>query len=267
MMTPRKSTDLIYWLTIIPACTLGETGADYLSHGLKLGYAKASVILVVGFVILMTLEYRAKVQNAARYWTAVVLVAMAGTTLADFFTRTAGFGYKRTTVFLCVALGVLFAVWRKRTTTSPVLPHVEIDRPSEGVLPHAGIDAPAKINIPSTDARYWTLILVVSTIGTTLGDYMNDGLDLGAQKATLILGAALFVALVAEAVAKVSNEARYWTAIVLTSTFGAASGDYLTHSDGLNLGFGGASALLIALFLAAVAYGRFVKNKPAAATN
>jgi len=48
------------------------------------------------------------------------------------------------------------------------------------------------------------------------------------------------------------------------STIGATSGDYLTKDDGLNLGFGRGSALMLAAFLAVVLVGRRRKQTAAA---
>jgi uncharacterized membrane-anchored protein len=57
------------------------------------------------------------------------------------------------------------------------------------------------------------------------------------------------VVLLVEARAEVDNEARYWTALVLASTIGATTGDYLTKEEGLNLGYFWGNGLLIAVFV------------------
>src|SRR5262249_50226736 len=132
-------------------------------------------------------------------------------------------------------LSLVLFVWRKRGASAPS----DEDK-----------------SVPATDARYWTAILVISTIGTTLGDFVSDGLDIGTARASLLLGALLAIALFFELRAKARNQARYWIAIVLTSTIGATSGDYLTKDDGLTLGFALGSGILLILFVVAVLVGR-----------
>jgi uncharacterized membrane-anchored protein len=269
-MRTVPTTDARYWATILVACTMGETAGDFVSHGLNLGYGMGSVALVSLFAFVMILELRAKVPNEARYWTAIVITSTTGTTLADFVTRSMKLGYGWGTAFLVGILGVMFLVWKRRAPAPPggavatALPHVEIATPAPGsVLPHVAIEG-AKKRGPSTDARYWAAILVVSTLGTTLGDFVSDGLSVGTGRGTLLLGGLLAVVLILELRAKVANEPRYWTAIVLTSTIGATSGDYLTKDDGLNLGFGVGSAIMMAAFVVVVLVGR-LRARPAVA--
>lgn len=255
-MRTVPTTDWAYWATILIACTMGETAGDFVSHGLKLGYGVGSIALVSVFAAVMVLELRAKVSNEARYWTAIVITSTTGTTLADFVTRSLKLGYGGGTALLLAVLGAVFLIFRRRAPGTRVLPHVAIDTgDADSVLPHAKIEEPRKAG-PSTDVRYWSAILIVSTIGTTLGDFVADGLGIGTARGSLVLAGLLAIVLFLEARAKVANEARYWTAIVLTSTIGATSGDYLTKDDGLNLGFGVGSAIMLGAFVAVVLASR-----------
>jgi uncharacterized membrane-anchored protein len=269
-MRALPNTDARYWATILVACSMGETAGDFVSHELHLGYGLGSIVLIALFSMVMVMELRAAMPNEARYWTAVIITSTTGTTLADFVTRSLKLGYGWGTAALVAVLGLVFLVWRKRSpapaasTSESVLPHVEIGAPAPGsVLPHAEVGAQAKGG-PTTDARYWAAILVISTIGTTLGDFVSDGLGVGAGRGALLLGALLAIVLIVEARAKVASEPRYWTAIVLTSTIGATSGDYLTKDDGLDLGFAVGSAILAALFVVVLLVGRFLARRPAA---
>ena len=58
---------MLYWSTILGACTMGETAADFLSHGpLGLGYARASLILGTLVALALVLEWRARWRNDRR---------------------------------------------------------------------------------------------------------------------------------------------------------------------------------------------------------
>ena len=116
---------------------------------------------------------------------------------------------------------------------------------------------------------YWAVILVTSTAGTTLSDYMDRTLGLG-----YAAGAALLVTLLlltlglwwqSEKSLSVNDiktrkgELFYWTAILFSNTLGTALGDFLADDSGL--GFGG-GALLIGSLLAVVVLARYVTRVP-----
>ena len=257
-MTTTNSTKAIYWATILSACTMGETAGDFLSFGLKFGYGWASCTLVVLLVIALVAEARAKVPNEARYWTTIVIMSTTGTAFADFITRTLKLGYGRGSAFLTALFAVIYLLERlfKKTgllntsqAKASVLPHIHIDATSKSVLPQININPHTRI-LPATDAFYWAAILVASTFGTTMGDFVSDVLGFGFGRGSLFLGSLLAIVLFVEFRSKVSNKPRYWTALVITSTMGATTGDFLTKPDALNLGYGWGAAVLIAVFSA-----------------
>jgi uncharacterized membrane-anchored protein len=114
---------------------------------------------------------------------------------------------------------------------------------------------------------YWTVVLLTSTAGTTMSDYMDRSLGLGYTIGSLILvsclGAVLLVWRTVEGSLSVSRietrraEAFYWAAILCSNTLGTALGDFLADDSGL--GFLGSAVLIAgALALVLVAY-RFTK--------
>jgi uncharacterized membrane-anchored protein len=102
---------------------------------------------------------------------------------------------------------------------------------------------------------YWTVILMTSTAGTTISDFMDRTLGLGYEKGSLILIVCLLVVLLAwrisEKTLSVSNiqttraELFYWTAILFSNTLGTALGDFLADNSGL--GFLGGATLVAGL--------------------
>jgi len=111
--------------------------------------------------------------------------------------------------------------------------------------------------------RYWSVILMTSTAGTTMSDFMDRTLALGYPIGSVILAGSLlstlFVWRTFEPTLSVTTirslraESFYWTAILFSNTLGTALGDFLADSSGL--GFSG-GALLIAslLFLVVLGY-------------
>jgi len=106
---------------------------------------------------------------------------------------------------------------------------------------------------------YWTVILLTSTAGTTLSDFMDRTLQLGYAKGSAILLSLLLAiflywrtsdhSMSVEQIKTRKVEVLYWTAIVFSNTLGTALGDFLADSSGL--GFGG-GALLIAGLLGVI---------------
>lgn len=231
------AVDSYYWAMMLSACCMGETVADFLSYGpLHLGYARASILLVAMVCATLWAEQQAPNPNEARYWTVIVIMSTAGTTMADFISRTLDWGYLWGTLFLAGLFAATLLVWHRRTQPSDLLPDLDLEEHRKSLV--------------ETDARYWTAIMVASTLGTTLGDSLTNGMYLGFGGGSLLLLSFLAIILFAEYRAKAPNEARYWMALVSASTIGATSGDYLTKDEGLNLGYGWGIGSLVVLFVA-----------------
>ena len=242
-----KKQDVLYWVTILSACTMGETAGDFLSFGLNLGYGWSSVILISILVFALVLEALAKVQNEARYWTTIVIMSTTGTAMADFLTRTLKLGYGGGSALLTAIFAIIYFIGRRKNKK-----HTHL---SESVLPHIEINNRTK-GLPETDALYWAAILVASTFGTTMGDFVSDVLNFGFGMGSIFLGSLLVFVLFFEFRAKVPNKPRYWSALVITSTIGATLGDYLTKEDALNLGYGRGMAILVGVFALIYLIGR-----------
>src|SRR3954468_19597884 len=116
--------------------------------------------------------------------------------------------------------------------------------------------------LPTTDARYWATILVACTMGETTGDFVSHGLNLGYGMGSVALVAVFAIVMTLELRAQVPNEARYWTAIVITSTTGTTLADFVTRS--LKLGYGWGTALLLTVL--AVIFLVWRKRAPVPAT-
>ena len=107
---------------------------------------------------------------------------------------------------------------------------------------------------------YWTVILLTSTAGTTMSDYMDRTLGLGYAKGALMLAtmlAAIFAywrysahSFSIQHIRTLKGELLYWTAILFSNTLGTALGDFLADNSGL--GFAG-GVLLVGGLLALTA--------------
>ena len=119
-----------FWIIKILATTLGETGGDSVtmtldwskilgtggdaaSMTLQWGYLIGTGMFLSILIILVWLQIRAKVFHPLLYWATIIASTTAGTTMADFATRSIGIGYTGgSTLLLGCVLASLF-VWHR----------------------------------------------------------------------------------------------------------------------------------------------------------
>jgi uncharacterized membrane-anchored protein len=103
-------------------------------------------------------------------------------------------------------------------------------------------------------------------LGTALGDFVADDLQLGFAVSAMLIASLLLLCVLLHYFTKVSDVLLFWIAFVLTRPFGATFGDLLTithEQEGLGVGTLGASLFLVSvLALALAAECRRYKNSP-----
>jgi uncharacterized membrane-anchored protein len=223
-----------FWLIKIAATTLGETGGDWVTMSLDLGYLVGTGLFAALFVVLVAAQVRAAGFHRVLYWATIVATTTLGTTLADFADRSLGLGYPGGVAIVAALLVASMALWYWREGTISV----------------------ASISRPRVEWFYWTSILFSQTLGTALGDWLADpdlgGVGLGFEHAALVFGAGLLVVAALYVATRVSHTVLFWAAFILTRPLGATVGDLLDKpvaQGGLHLSRLAASAALL-LFMA-----------------
>ena len=110
-----------FWIIKILATTLGETGGDTLSMTYDLGYLVSSAIFVVPLVLLVAAQIKAKGFHPALYWATIVASTTAGTTVADFATRSLGIGYTGGSLLLLALVLASLLIWHRALGTVSVV--------------------------------------------------------------------------------------------------------------------------------------------------
>src|SRR3954471_11157517 len=236
---------LAFWIVKIAATTLGETGGDAVSMSMNLGYLVGTAIFGVIFAGAVIAQIRAKRFHPFLYWTTIIATTTVGTTLADFADRSLGIGYAGgSSLLLALLLGSLF-VWHRTLGSVSV----------------------STVSSPKAEAFYWTTIMFSQTLGTALGDWTADTLELGYGGAALIFGGLLAMIAAAYFWTRIPRTALFWGAFVLTRPLGAVVGDLLDkphEQGGLALSRYVASGVLIVLMVLGIALFR---QKPAGTTH
>src|ERR1700759_2976777 len=100
-----------FWVIKVAATTLGETGGDWVSMSLNLGYLIGSAIFLVLFVGLVCAQVKAQEFRRFLYWATIVATTTLGTTMADFADRSLGVGYPGGATILFALLIASLGLW------------------------------------------------------------------------------------------------------------------------------------------------------------
>ena len=233
-----------FWIIKILCTTLGETGGDTVSmswlgettsqagrSGLN-GYLVGTLIFGVVLIVLVAAQIRARRFNPWLYWATIVASTTAGTTLADFCTRSLGIGYSGGSLLLlgCVLASLL--AWRL------TLGSVSVNT----------------VTGPREELFYWVTITFSQTLGTALGDWAADG-GLGYLGGALTFGAALVVLAGLYLRTRANRVFLFWAAFILTRPLGATIGDFFDKpmsQGGLDISRPLASLLLAVAIVALI---------------
>ena len=222
-----------FWIIKILATTLGETGGDTVSMTMNLGYLSSTFIFLGILAVLVVAQIVAKRFNAWLYWATIIASTTAGTTLADFATRSLGIGYAGGSAILLASVLAVLVTWQLSEKS------ISVDT----------------VNTPRVEVFYWAAITISQTLGTALGDWLADDAGFGFLGGAGFFAAALIVVAVLYFRTSISRALLFWAAFILTRPLGATVGDFLDKPfdhGGLAMSRPIATAVLGALILAGI---------------
>lgn len=193
-----------FWIIKILATTLGETGGDTVSMSLNWGYLAGTAIFLAVLAVLVYFQVAAKKFHPFLYWATIIASTTAGTTMADFATRSMGIGYAGGSTLLFALVLISLFVWHRALGSISV----------------------QSVHEPRAETFYWVTITFSQTLGTALGDWVADS-GPGYSGAALMFGAMLAVIAGLYFWSSVNRVLLFWAAFILTRPLGAAVGDFL----------------------------------------
>jgi uncharacterized membrane-anchored protein len=211
---------LVFWIIKILCTSVGEIGADALTMSYfgettenvspfwhQYGYLIGAGVFLVIFLIAVGVQIFAKKFHPIIYWTTIVATTLLGTALADYFTRSEGFGYYWGSVILLACVILSLIIWRLITGTIAI----------------------ASVRTARSEMFYWVTIMFSQTLGTALGDYVasEDGLGLGYLVSGAVFAGTMLILLLLYYSTSLSRTILFWIAFVLTRPLGAVTGDFL----------------------------------------
>ena len=194
-----------FWLIKIAATTLGETGGDTVSMSLNLGYLVGTAIFLTALVVLVSLQIAASRFRPFLYWATIIASTTAGTTMADFATRSLGIGYAGGSALLLAGVVAMLGAW------------YSVER---NVAVESVVSARA-------EGFYWGTITLSQTLGTALGDWIADDTGLGYLGGAAFFGGLLALIAAAYFWTGASRVVLFWLAFILTRPLGATVGEFL----------------------------------------
>lgn len=167
------------------------------------------------------------------FWIIKILATTVGETVADFLNVRLGFGLDGTSLVMSALFLIALALQLTRKAYVP--------------------------------AVYWTVVVIVSVVGTLISDNLVDHLGFSLQTTSIAFACALAVVFLAwwhserslsvHSIRTTKRELFYWAAILFTFALGTSAGDLLAEASHLGYGL---AALVFASLIALTAAAYFV---------
>jgi uncharacterized membrane-anchored protein len=225
-----------FWVLKLITTAMGEAASDYLLNtigllGLGMGAA--------GFAITLWVQFRIRRYNAFAYWSAVMMVAVFGTMVADVIHHQLGVSFGMSTLFCALAVAATFWIWHRSENTLDI---------------HS-------ITTRRREVFYWVAVSFTFALGTAAGDLTASQLHFG------FLGSIVLFAIVIAVPAlgcwrfHLNGVLAFWWAYIVTRPLGASIADWFSKpakAGGLSYGDGpvAAALLVIALILVTLVAAR-----------
>jgi uncharacterized membrane-anchored protein len=239
-----------FWIIKILCTSIGEIGADALTMSYfgettegvtgfwhDYGYLVGAAIFLGVFIVAVGVQIASKKFHPFTYWTTIVATTLLGTALADYFTRSEGFGYYWGSAILLSLVVLSLVIWRVTTGTIDI----------------------SSVSTARSEIFYWITIMFSQTLGTALGDYVASGEDKGLGLGYLLSSAGfvgmMLIVVVLYYWTSASRTILFWIAFILTRPLGAVFGDYLdkpVEDGGLEMNRYILTAVLLAAIVVAI---------------
>ena len=202
----------LFWLVKLLTTGMGEAASDALA---ELSPAIAVGAATIGIAAALTIQFRAREYSASKYWFAVAMVAVFGTMAADA-PHLVGVPLTAVTATYAAALAAWFGLWW----------HVE-----------RTLDVHS-ITTRRREVFYWGAVLLTFALGTALGDWSADYLDLGFGGSAVIFACLIAIPAVWCRFGGLNPIVAFWAAYVMTRPLGASIADWLGKPSPRGLGIG-----------------------------
>ncbi len=222
----------VFWVVKILTTAGGEATSDYLK---TFGNIDAGGIEVLVIVVGLALQFETRRYRAFAYWFLAYAIAITGTGVADFLHLDVHIPYAGTTLLWAVILAAIFWLWQR----------------SEGTLSIHSITTQRR------EAYYWATVFATFALGTALGDYTANSLNLGYLDSGILFGVVIMIPALARWQLGLNGIAAFWMSYVVTRPLGASFADYISkphNLSGINFGDGPTAIVFAVAVFVLVSY-------------
>lgn len=223
---------VLFWIVKILTTAGGEVTSDYLK---KYGNFGGGGVEVALFVIALVLQFATRRYRAVAYWSLAYAIAIAGTGLSDFLHLDVHIPYAGTSLMWALVLAAVFLAWYR----------------VEGTLSIHSVTTQRR------EAFYWAVVFVTFALGTALGDFTADSLNMGYLVSGFFFLGVILVPAIAWRWLGLNSIAAFWAAYVVTRPLGASFSDWFSkpaYLTGLNFGNGRTAIVFAVVVFGLVAY-------------
>ncbi|WP_036494349.1 membrane protein [Nocardia sp. BMG111209] len=222
---------VLFWAIKILSTGMGETFSDFLVNTLPPAAAVGGGLLLL--IVSLWWQFRAPGYRVWTYWTAVVMVSIVGTMVADIVDFVIGVPLPASTIVFVVVVATILGLWYRSERTLSV--HSISTRRREGF--------------------YWATVMATFALGTVAGDLTAATLHLGYLPSAVLFAVVIAIPAVAHRWFRMGAVAAFWSAYIVTRPLGASVTDWLASSraDGLGLGTGWISLAVTVPMVAGIA--------------
>ncbi|MBD9655939.1 hypothetical protein IB239_14040 [Pseudomonas sp. PDM12] len=112
--------------------------------------------------------------------------------------------------------------------------------------------------LPQITLAFWVMKICATTLGETAGDLLSMTLNIGYALSSLLLISLFILSLLGQLSARSYKPALYWTVILMTSTAGTTTSDFMDRT--LGLGYASGSLILISLLASVLLVWRLTEK-------
>jgi uncharacterized membrane-anchored protein len=229
-------TTASFWALKLVTTAMGEAASDYLLSTMSF---VGLVIGATGFAFALWVQFRTRRYHAFAYWSAVMMVAVFGTTAADVVHHQLGVSFGTSTLLCALALAATFWIWHRSENTLSI---------------HS-------ITTRRREVFYWLAVSFTFALGTAAGDLTASQLHFGFVGSIVLFAVVMAVPALGAWRFHLSSILAFWWAYILTRPLGASVADWMSKPGkvgGLAYGDGPVAAvlLMIALILVTIAAAR-----------
>jgi len=228
----------LFWVIKVLTTGMGECISDDLME--RLGTPVAVTLGGLALIAALVWQFRTDRYRVWPYWTAVAMVSIFGTMVADGLRKGLGLTFVDTTIAFGVLVVLALGGWYRSERTLSI---------------HS-------ITTRRRESFYWATVMATFALGTAVGDMFASTLGWGFLESGLAFAVLILLPLAAYKLLRLNGVVAFWSAYVVTRPLGASFADYLWVPRPWGAGFGkdAVSIVTLVIFLGTVVYAARTRN-------